>query len=46
MESFGKKRRLKDISDKGSDLVAIDAVSLTGIVRSKKDLYNFLTIKL
>lgn len=46
MSGFGKKRSLKEISDEERDLLAIDAVTLTGVVRSKKDLYDFLTLKL
>lgn len=43
---IGQKWSLKDLNQEEEKLIAVDAVSLTGTVWSKRDLYNFLTMRL
>lgn len=43
---LGKKRSAGEVAEEESKLVAVDAVSLTGSIRGKKDLYDFFTLKL
>lgn len=38
------KWSLKDVEGDNEDVIGVDAVSLTGKIRSKKDIYDFLTL--
>ena len=44
MEGLGSKRKAPE--EEKDDLVAVNAISLQGTIRSKKDLYEFIQFKL
>jgi hypothetical protein len=40
---MNKKRPFQDISNKDDEILAVEAVSLSGAFRPKLDIYKFLT---